>query len=778
MNPAFDITEEEIPIFLAEAEDQLQILDEGLVRLEHEGDDPELLQALFRAAHTLKGSSGMIGHRRMVDLTHGLETALDGLRKGTLRITPELADACLEATDALRHLCEEVYGEVAQPVAVEELVERFTRLNSRPSEAPAEQSAAKKELAVVVEPPQAEKKNGRKGRSKTAAKEKPAPASGSAQAREKIFQVRAGISPDSIASGARAFLIMLALQELGEIESIEPDQASIERGVAVKEVSARLRASCECEAIQHALERISEVDWVTVDDPETESSEPAPAAEKPVQKEAEQGEPPVRIGDLLVKNGLITKDQLAAAIKQQESAEGPKPLLGQVLIQMGMVTQEVLDQVVADQKKAAQMSATGRQTEPAGPEGQGAPRTKAAEKMVRTSVERLDNLMNLVGELITDRNRLNLIRAEMEERLRGSSQLDSFSETVTHIGRITDQLQAEVMSIRMLPVSNVFNKFPRLVRDLARKAGKQVELVIRGEDTELDRSVIEEISDPLIHLLRNAVDHGIEPPQERLAAGKPERGMILLTARHEQGRIILTVEDNGRGIDIARVKDKAVERGLLTRQDADAMPDADAVDLIFHSGLSTARVVSDISGRGVGMDIVRNNIERLNGSILVETWPGRGSQFQIVLPLTLAIVPTLLVRSGSSPFAIPLVTVIETLRISSDEMQTVNGRPVIVNRGRVLPVARLSEVFGCNGTNGYRKSRHEYMVVVRSGKLQMGLIVDTLLGEEEVVVKSLGPIIGDVVGISSAAILGDGQVALIIDIQGVFKLVTPHSGRS
>ncbi len=763
MNPAFDITEEEIPIFLAEAEDQLQILDEGLVRLEHEEEDPELLQALFRAAHTLKGSSGMIGHRRMVDLTHGLETALDGLRKGTVRITTELADACLEATDALRQLCEEVYGEAAQPVAVEELVERFSRLNSRPAPPPAQKQAAEKE------PPQAEKKNGRRPRAQAAGN----PAAPD-PAQRVVFQVRAGISPDSIASGARAFLIMLALQELGEIESIEPDQASIERGVAVKEVSARLRASCQSEAVQQALDRISEVDWVVVSEAGTE----APAAKPAVEKAAKQGKPAVRIGDLLVKDGLITEDQLQAAIQQQNSAEGPKPLLGQVLIQMGLVTQEIMDQVVADQKKAVQSSTAGRQAEATGAEAQGAARSRTTEKMVRTSVERLDNLMNLVGELITDRNRLNLIRADLEERLRGSSQIDSFSETVTHIGRITDQLQAEVMGIRMLPVSNVFNKFPRLVRDLARKAGKQVELVMRGEDTELDRSVIEEISDPLIHLLRNSVDHGIEPPEERLSAGKPERGMILLTARHEQGRIILTVEDNGRGIDIARVKDKAVERGLMSRQDADALPDADAVDLIFHSGLSTARVVSDISGRGVGMDIVRNNIERLNGSILVETWPGRGSQFQIVLPLTLAIVPTLLVRSGGSPFAIPLVTVIETLRISSSDMQTVNGRPVIVNRGRVLPVARLADVFGFSGANGYRKPRHEYMVVVRSGKLQMGLIVDTLLGEEEVVVKSLGPIIGDVVGISSAAILGDGQVALIIDIQGVFKLVTPHSGRA
>jgi two-component system chemotaxis sensor kinase CheA len=761
MNPALDITEDEIPIFLAEADEQLQILDEGLVRLEREQEDPELLQALFRAAHTLKGSSGMISHRRMVDLTHGLETALDGLRRGTLQISAELADACLEAVDALRKLCDEVYGTGAHPVQVETLVERFSRLNAQPVEG-------------------AKAKGGRKN-GKTASRSagpKAGEPSGAPAMPSGAISIRAEISPDSIASGARAFQILLALQELGEIESMEPDQAKIESGIAsgipVKEVHARLRPACLPDDIRRSLERISEVEWVLVGEPEAQAEER--------QVETAAGEPVgvIRIGDLLVRDGLLTESQLQAAIQQQRTAEGPTPLLGQTLVQMGLITQEVLDQVVADQKRAAQKAAQVRPASASAGEAPsaGPARARGGEKTVRTSVERLDNLMNLVGELITDRNRLNLLRSAWEDRLRGADQADALSETVTHIGRITDQLQAEVMGIRMLPVSNVFNKFPRLVRDLARKAGKQVELVIRGEDTELDRSVIEVISDPLIHLLRNAVDHGLETPEERLAAGKPERGVILLTARHEQGRIILTVEDNGRGIDISKVRAKAVDRGLLTRAEAEALSDTDVVDLIFLSGLSTARAVSDISGRGVGMDIVRNNIERLNGSIQVENWPGRGAQFQIILPLTLAIVPTLLVRVGGSPFAIPLVTVTETLRLSPTEIQSVNNRPVILNRGHVLPVARLSEVFGCSSTNGPGKKQHEYVVVVRTGKMQAGLIVDALVGEEEVVVKSLGAIIGDVLGISSAAILGDGQVALIVDVQGLFKLMALHSNRA
>ena len=309
------------------------------------------------------------------------------------------------------------------------------------------------------------------------------------------------------------------------------------------------------------------------------------------------------------------------------------------------------------------------------------------------------------------------------------------------------------------------------MRDLARKAGKQVELVMHGEDTELDRSVIEVISDPLIHILRNAVDHGLETPQERLAAGKTERGIIVLSAQHEQGRIIITVEDNGRGINLERVRQKAVERGMMTQAEVDNLSDEETIDLIFMSGLSTAKMVSDVSGRGVGMDIVRNNIERLNGNIQVDTWAGRGSQFQIILPLTLAIVPTLLIRVASCTCAIPLVTVNETLRIPLHEIRSVNGKPVIVLRNQVLPVTRLIDVFNLESRSYSQSSKqYEYVVVVQAGKTRLGLIVDSLIGEQEVVVKSLSSVIGDVSGISNAAILGDGKVALIIDVQGVFKI--------
>jgi two-component system chemotaxis sensor kinase CheA len=672
MNLTFDISEDEIPIFLAESSEQLQTLDDGLVRLEKGELADDLIQSLFRAAHTLKGSAGMIGHKRMVGMTHALETALDSVRKKLIEVTPSLVDCCLQAVDALRLLCDEIVTGKDAQVDLEVLVQALVWIGSGADGQDADEIPAAAEPIPVLDPW----------------------ASAAGASNGDALIVRAEISPDSIASAARAFQLMLALQDAGEILAMTPTQEQIETAARVHEFYAELRPRRPVEEVRAALEAISEVTRLSI----------APANGKPA---AEEKTPPETRG-------------AHPAVKQRpaDSIDGP-PL-------------------------------------------------HAADKTIRTSVERLDALMNLVGELITDRNRLYLIRSQVAAQYHGDMHIDALTETISHVGRITDQLQAEVMSIRLLPISNVFNKFPRMVRDLARRAGKQVNLVIRGEDTELDRSVIEVINDPLIHLLRNAIDHGIELSQERLAAGKPERGTILLTARHEQGRIIITVEDDGAGIDLERVKARAVEKGLVGEKEAAALSGEEAVDLIFTPGLSTAKTVSEVSGRGVGMDIVQTNIMRLNGSITIETWPGKGSQFQIILPLTLAIIPTLLVRVARGVFAVPLVTVTETLRMETGNIQTINTRPVILLRNRVLPVAPLADIFGIQSCAN--AGRYRYIVVVQSGKNQVGLIVDELIGQQEVVVKSLSAVVGDVTGISSAAILGDGQVALILDVPGLMKL--------
>ncbi len=751
MNTRFDITEEELPIFRAEAEDQLQILEEGLVELERNASDSDLVQALFRAAHTLKGSAGMIGHKRMVDLTHALETVLDGVRKHTLTPSAELIDVMLESLDSLHQLLDEVGQEEASPVNVSSLVAQLQRLSGTESDS-----------------------NKASTHSSSQPRQEPTKAESSAVVKPQSnspLTIQVKISPDSIASAARAMQVVFALQEMGEILELNPPLSVIETAAPVAVLTAQFQPFKPLYEIRKTLSLISELEGVTIEGETVEASDLQPAS----FVEVPQAGVRLSLGDMLVQNGLITQEQLQAALRLQRESDGPSKPLGQILVGMGVITQEVLDEMIAEQS-AQKKAFTAPPAEVETPEKG---RAKTVDKTVRTSVERLDNLMNLIGELITDRNRMYQLRRELEALYRGSAQVEALSDTIIHVGRITDMLQSEVMSIRMLPISNVFNKFPRLVRDLARKANKQVDLVIRGEDTELDRSVIEVISDPLIHLIRNAVDHGIESLKERAESGKPERGVILLTARHEQGRIYITVEDDGRGIDVRRVKAKAVEKGQLTQAEADAMSDEEAIELIFVSGLSTAKTISDVSGRGVGMDIVRANIEQLNGNIQVETWPGKGTQFTIILPLTLAIVPTLLVKVCESTYAIPLVTVNETLRIKSQDIQTVNGRPVINLREHVLPVCNLGEVFALqNRQNGQPKEDVEYVVVVRSGKTQLGLIVDDLIGEEEVVVKALSSVIGEVIGISNAAILGDGQVALIIDVQGLIKLVTSWSERS
>jgi two-component system chemotaxis sensor kinase CheA len=307
-----------------------------------------------------------------------------------------------------------------------------------------------------------------------------------------------------------------------------------------------------------------------------------------------------------------------------------------------------------------------------------------------------------------------------------------------------------------------------MVHDMSQKVGKQIDLTIRGEETEMDRSMLEEINDPLIHLIRNSVDHGIESPEERLAAGKPERGSITLTARHEQGRIILTVEDDGGGIDGEKLRKSAVQKGLISAEEAVALTEEQSIDLMFMAGLSTAKKVSDISGRGVGLDIVSTNIQHVNGSLQVETQLGHGTQFKIVLPLTLAIVPALLVRVHQSTFAIPLVMITETLRLEHTEIKQVYQKPVTVLRKSVLSLMHLSDILNLSQSDEQRK--YIFAVVVQSGKQRVGLIVDSLVGEEDVVVKPLGAFIGDIPGISSAAILSEGQVALIVDVFGLFKL--------
>lgn len=761
---AFDISEDELPIFQAETEDHLTTLEDGLVRLEQDDRDPELLQALFRAAHTIKGTAGMIGHKRLVEITHVLENAFDAVRKNQLPISTNLIDLCLDTVDILRSLRDEVITNEPSACDVPQMIESFkTFLDSamdssreqKVNVAPKSEIQSTKTTEKVENSVKSEDKENQLVKDVKLAKEES----------NNELHIEVDISSTSVASAARAFQILMVLQSSGEIVNLIPTQEMIESAAPVGHLSARIIPNKPEEVIKKDILNIPEIDRLVFKDEVISLVSSAAGVEGAGSNEQPELEVS-RLGECLLSKNLITSAELKTVLEKQKTfPPDSAPLLGQLIVSMGLLSQTIVDQAIEEtmnQKRTAIQ--TGGDSAKAG--------DHLVDRTVRTSVERLDALMNLVGELITDRNRLIKIHSAFERDFRGNENTNVLAEAVVHIGRITDQLQEEVMHIRMLPVANVFKKFPRMVRDMAQKVGKEIDLVIRGQETELDRSVIEEINDPLIHLIRNSVDHGVETPEKRLEVGKDKRGTIILSARHDQGRIVITVEDDGGGINITKIKAASVRKGVITQAEADSMSNEKAIDLIFESGLSTAEKITDISGRGVGMDIVRSNIERLNGSILVDSVAGKGSQFQIILPLTLAIVPTLLVKVRDSIFAIPLVTVVETQKLMDQEFQTVNGKPVVVLREKIIPLIKLAEVFDL--VEEKHETNYSYVVVVRASKQEVGIVVEHLVGEEEVVVKSFGQVIGDIQGVSSAAILGDGQIALIVDVQGLIKLSALH----
>lgn len=381
-------------------------------------------------------------------------------------------------------------------------------------------------------------------------------------------------------------------------------------------------------------------------------------------------------------------------------------------------------------------------------------KTHKVKQTVRVDIERLDNLMNLVGELVINKGRLEQIGLTQHH--------GDLNEVVEQMERITNDLQNVVMNVRMIPIEQVFNRFPRMVRDLAKELGKEIDFSIEGKETELDRTVIDEIGDPLVHLLRNAVDHGIEYPQIRTQLGKSAIGLVRLVARHEGNNVFIEVTDNGGGLDLDSIRAKAVEKGLATPQEVKTLTAQQVTDFLFRSGFSTAQNVTDVSGRGVGLDVVKNKIESLNGEIFVDTVLGEGTTFKIRLPLTLAIIQALLVRVGNETFALPLSSVDETTMISKSDLKMVQSQEVVVLRGKVLPLVQARRLLEFPGQGNPEDVM--YVVVVRKGDKQLGIIVDSLIGQQEIVIKSLGKLLNGIPGVAGATILGDGAVSLILDV--------------
>lgn len=390
------------------------------------------------------------------------------------------------------------------------------------------------------------------------------------------------------------------------------------------------------------------------------------------------------------------------------------------------------------------------------------------EQTVRVDVRRLDHLMNLIGELVLGKNRLIRIYSDVEERYDGEKFLEELNQVVSSISAVTTDLQLAVMKTRMQPVGKVFNKFPRMVRDLSRELGKSIELIIEGEETELDKSIVEEIGDPLIHIIRNSCDHGIEPLEERRRLNKPETGKVQLSAYNEGNHIVIKISDDGKGLDPVMLKEKAIEKGVISERDAESMSDREAFNLIFKPGFSTAKVVSNVSGRGVGMDVVKTNIEKLNGIIEIDSEVGVGTTQKLKIPLTLAIIQALLVGVQEEYYAIPLSSVLETVRISQDEIYTVDGKSVLRLRDEVLSLVRLSDIFKVDAI--LESNSDVYVVIIGLADQKIGVIVDYLIGQEEVVIKSLGYYLKNTRGIAGATVRGDGKITLIVDVGAMMEM--------
>jgi two-component system chemotaxis sensor kinase CheA len=626
--------------FLVEAFEMIEQLDQDLVELESNPDDLDLLNKIFRVAHTIKGSGSFLNLDVLTKLTHHMEDILNKARKGELKITPDIMDVILESVDMMKALLENIRDEgtdVTENIIIDPVVVKL----------------------------------------------------------------------DAISNGK-------------SLENVESSESSTKEEVKVADEVSEVEEKDE----------LTEEDYANMSPEEIENE-----IERLIQKRAQED-----------------KARREAKKKAQENSNSDDN------------SQNKDNKSTTPQQNSSKKEVTKKDTKSSLP----VKKVSAVEQTIRVDVHRLDNLMNLIGELVLSKNRLIKIYNDVEERYEGEHFLDELNQVVSSISIVTTDLQIAVMKTRMLQIGKVFNKFPRVIRDLSRELGKKVNLVIKGEETELDKSIIEEIGDPLMHMIRNSVDHGIEDPQVRVESGKTETGTVELKAYNEGNQIVVEITDDGNGMDPDVLKAKALEKGLISEKEADIMSDKEAFMLIFRAGFSTAAKVTNVSGRGVGMDVVKTNVEKLNGIIEIDSVLGKGSIFKIKIPLTLAIIQALLVTAQEELFAVPLANVIETVRITMEDISTVEGKSVLKLRDEILPLVNMSDIFKIEKILGL--NHYLYVVVLGVGASKVGLIVDGLIGQEEIVIKSLGDYLKGIKGIAGATIRGDGKVTLIVDVAALMQL--------
>ncbi len=635
--------------FLIEAFEMNEQLDQDLVELEHNPEDLDLLNRIFRVAHTIKGSSSFLNLNILTHLTHNMEDVLNRARKGEIKITPDIMDVVLRSIDLMKTLLVTIRDTGSdtnngKENEIEEAVKQLQAITSQNLEGAKERTK---------ETPQKENKEENK------------------ENKAKAPTAENTSSDNPLADEPDLDYANMSAEEV---------EAEIERLLNKRqEADKERRAQKKQEAKQEVTP--------TKEPPKTETPK-APKTETKAKAKA-------------------------------DTEENKAPSIG-------------------------------------------------VEQTVRVDVRRLDHLMNLIGELVLGKNRLIRIYGDVEERYDGEKFLEELNQVVSSISAVTTDLQLAVMKTRMQPVGKVFNKFPRMVRDLSRELGKSIELIIEGEETELDKSIVEEIGDPLIHIIRNSCDHGIEPLEERRRLNKPETGKVQLSAYNEGNHIVIKISDDGKGLDPVMLKEKAIEKGVISERDAEGMSDREAFNLIFKPGFSTAKVVSNVSGRGVGMDVVKTNIEKLNGIIEIDSEVGVGTTQKLKIPLTLAIIQALLVGVQEEYYAIPLSSVLETVRISQDEIYTVDGKSVLRLRDEVLSLVRLSDIFKVDAI--LESNSDVYVVIIGLADQKIGVIVDYLIGQEEVVIKSLGYYLKNTRGIAGATVRGDGKITLIVDVGAMMDM--------
>ncbi|MBN5521066.1 chemotaxis protein CheA [Pseudomonas aeruginosa] len=691
---SFDADEEILQDFLVEAGEILEQLSEQLVELESRPDDMDLLNAIFRGFHTVKGGAGFLQLNALVECCHIAENVFDILRKGERRVSSELMDVVLQALDTVNAMFDQVREQSEPTPATPELLAALARLAEPEGAAPAEPVQAPPAAVPPAEP---------------------------------------AAPPEAPAQSASSDITDDEFEQL--LDALQGDEAPAS---AVAEAPAA-----------PAGDEISDAEFEALLDQlhgKGKFVPPAVSAE-PAQVPAEAVEPAAAAA------GDDISDDEFEALLDELHGKGKFNGASEAVAAAAAVAKNIAAKSPAAKPVAPAKAAAAR---PAAPDR---PAASEAETTVRVDTARLDEIMNMVGELVLVRNRL--------VRLGLNSGDEAMAKAVANLDVVTGDLQMSVMKTRMQPIKKVFGRFPRLVRDLARNMKKEINLELVGEETDLDKNLVEALADPLAHLVRNAVDHGIESPEEREAAGKPRVGQVVLSAEQEGDHILLMITDDGKGMDAEVLRNKAVEKGLLERDAADRLTDLECYNLIFAPGFSTKTEISDVSGRGVGMDVVKTKISQLNGTVNVFSQKGAGSKIVIKVPLTLAIMPTLMVMLGSQAFAFPLVNVNEIFHLDLSRTNVVDGQEVVIVRDKALPLFYLKRWLVPSAAHEEQGEGH--VVILSVGTQRIGFVVDQLVGQEEVVIKPLGKMLQGTPGMAGATITGDGRIALILDVPSMLK---------